>query len=82
MRGHDWLARITNGEAVNVTEIARTEGVARSYVTRVMRLALLAPDITQAILEGRQPADLTAERLIRTASLPVTWPEQRAFLGF
>ncbi len=82
VRGHDWLGRITRGEAANVTEIARAEALAPSYVIRILRLAFLAPDIAEAILQGRQPPDLTTERLIRTASIPVTWPEQRAFLGF
>jgi hypothetical protein len=45
-------------------------------------LAYLAPDITQAILEGRQPVDLTAFRLKRIGALPVSWAEQRRLLGF
>jgi hypothetical protein len=47
-----------------------------------MRLAFLAPDIVEAILDGRQPLELTAERLIRNSRLPISWPEQRRALGF
>ncbi len=46
-----------------------------------MELAFLAPDITQAILDGNQPAHLTAERLTRLSSLPHAWDEQRHMLG-
>jgi site-specific DNA recombinase len=47
-----------------------------------LRLAYLAPDITAAILEGRQPEWLTATVLIEHPDLPLSWPEQRAALGF
>ena len=58
------------------------EGVSRSYFTRVVRLSYLAPDITQAILEGRQPHDLTAEKLLAHSRLPLGWHDQRTALGF
>ena len=45
-------------------------------------LAFLAPDIVEAILEGRQPVELTAARLIRVCDLPALWAEQRQSLGF
>ncbi len=47
-----------------------------------MRLAFLAPDITKAILEGRQPPDLTAQKLLRGIELPYGWDHQRAALRF
>lgn len=55
-------------------------GVTKRYVAHIMRLAFLAPDIVEAILDGRQPADLELERLLR--GIPVGWPEQRRALGF
>jgi site-specific DNA recombinase len=58
------------------------EGVSRSYFTRVVRLSCLAPDITQAILDGRQPRDLTAEKLLAHSRLPLGWHDQRNALGF
>lgn len=49
---------------------------------RLIRLAFLAPDIVAAIVEGRQPTDLTATRLSRWKNLPLGWAEQRRDLGF
>ena len=53
-----------------------------SYFTRLVRLSYLAPDITQAILDGRQPCDLTTAKLLAHSRLPLTWREQRRVLGF
>ena len=78
-RAHRWKHRFS-GEAPSISAIAREEGVTKRYVARIMRLAFLAPDIVEAILDGRQPADLELERLLR--GIPVAWPEQRRALGF
>src|SRR3712207_9511860 len=66
-----------------VCEFARREGVSGSYATRLVRAAFLAPDILAAILEGEQPDDLTAARLLRACrrGLPLDWREQRALLS-
>ena len=53
-----------------------------SYVTRLLRLRYLAPDIVAAIVEGRQPAALTATTLMHDTRLPLAWAAQRARLGF
>ena len=53
-----------------------------SYFTRVLRLAYLAPDIVEAIVFGRQPRDLSANRLVRRLDLPTDWAGQREYLGF
>jgi site-specific DNA recombinase len=50
--------------------------------TRVLRLAYLAPDIIEAIVEGRQPPELTANKLVRFKNFPLDWPGQREALGF
>jgi hypothetical protein len=50
--------------------------------TRVVRLSFLAPDITQAILDGHQPRDLTAEKLLEHSRLPLACHDQRTALGF
>jgi hypothetical protein len=50
--------------------------------SRVINLAFLSPDITESIITGRQPADLTTERLIRKVDLPLDWDKQRQLLGF
>ena len=62
--------------------LAKREGVSPSYFTRLVRLSYLAPDITHAILDGRQPRDLTAEKLLEHSRLPLAWPDQRTALGF
>jgi hypothetical protein len=48
----------------------------------VVRFSYLAPDLTQAILEGRQPCDLTTEKLLAHSRLPLAWRDQRIVLGF
>jgi hypothetical protein len=55
---------------------------ALTYLSRLVPLALLAPDITETILEGRQPVDLSTERLFSLMPLPLSWVEQRYVLGF
>ena len=54
-----------------------------AYIYTLLRLPWLAPDITTAIINGRQPQQLNAKRLMRlTARLPADWAEQRTLLGF
>ena len=53
-----------------------------SYVTRLLRLTWLAPDIVAAIVDGRQPIGLTANRLMGDTRLPLEWQAQRELLGF
>jgi hypothetical protein len=62
--------------------LAKREKVSPSYFTRLVRLSYLAPDIIQAILDGRQPCDLTADKLLAHSRLPLGWHEQRTALGF
>ena len=63
-------------------DIAKSEGVVPSYVTRLFRLTILAPDIVSAILNGKHPPELTARRLMDDTRLPLDWNEQRRRLGF
>jgi len=53
-----------------------------NYFARLVRLSYLTLDITQAILDGRQPADLTADKLLAHSRLPLAWHDQRNVLGF
>ena len=69
-------------EQVLFAALAKREGVSPSYFTRLVRLSYLAPDITEAILDGRQPRDLTADKLLAHSRLPLGWREQKAVLGF
>ena len=70
------------GRAASVAEITEREQVRPGNVNRVLPLAWLAPDISAAILEGRQPADLTAKKLRDLPDVPLDWTEQRRLLGF
>ena len=62
------------GEYGSLTELAAAEMINRSYVSRVLRLTLLAPEIVEAILEGKQGPELTMARLMEP--FPVEWQAQ------
>ena len=74
-RAHRWKRMLEEGTHGSVSEIAETEKIDRSYVNRLLRLTLLAPDIQEAILDGRQPKGMALEEMTR--GLPVVWQEQR-----
>ena len=74
--------RLTQPPALTLPQIAAAEQVSASYITRLLRLRYLAPDIVTAIVEGRQPRGLTATTLMRDTRLPLAWAAQRARLGF
>jgi len=82
LRARRFNAALTQGEGIAFAALAQREGVSRSYFTRLVRLSYLAPDITQAILDGRQPRDLTPEKLLEHSRLPLAWHDQRIVLGF
>jgi hypothetical protein len=73
---------LVHGAGQSLDTIAAQEGIGGSYFTRVARLAWLAPGITEAVLHGRQPADLNARKLMADTRAPIHWHEQRAGLGF
>jgi hypothetical protein len=73
-RAHRWKRLLEEGRYRCAAEIADAEGVTRSFANRMMRLTLLAPDIAEAILEGRQPRGLVLEELTR--AMPSAWEEQ------
>src|SRR5262249_47927395 len=75
-------AALVRSDGASFAALAEREGVSRSYFTRLVRLSYLAPDIKQAILDGRQPRDLTADKLLAHSRLPLTWNEQLTLLGF
>jgi site-specific DNA recombinase len=82
-RAHDIQGRLSQNTELTVHHIAREERVTAAYIYTLLRLPWLAPDITTAIVNGRQPQPLNAKTLMRKASrLPVDWAEQRALLGF
>jgi hypothetical protein len=73
-RGHRWLAMLESGEARSMKEIARREGVDDSYVSRMVNLTTLAPDIVAAILDETLPPEVTL--FARAAGTPLVWEEQ------
>ena len=82
MRAHRFNAALVGSPGVPFAALAKQAGVSRSYFTRLIRLSYLAPEITQAILDGNQPPHLTADKLLAHSRLPLAWHEQRALLGF
>jgi hypothetical protein len=74
-RAFRWREMLENGTYATIAEIAATEKINESYVGRVLRLTLLAPDIVEAILNGRQPAEMTLATLMRPVL--ISWKEQR-----
>jgi hypothetical protein len=70
-RAHRWFAEISSGRAPSIASIAVREGIAVRYVSRLIRLAFLAPDIVESIVDGRQPSDLTAQTLTRRIAIPL-----------
>ena len=74
-RGHRWLAMLESGKVKNLTEIAALEGIDNSYVSRMVNLTTLAPDIVEAILEDALPDHLTLFDI--AVDPPALWEEQR-----
>ncbi|AHB77282.1 hypothetical protein [Pandoraea pnomenusa] len=77
-RGHRWLAMLESGEAKSLKEIAAAEGIDNSYVSRMVNLTTLAPDIVAAILDDAMPNHVTLFDL--AVDPPALWDEQRAKL--
>lgn len=70
---------LESGEFATIAELAGREGIAPSYLTRVLRLTLLAPDIVEAILHGEQGPEVTLARVLR--EYPLAWEQQRRALA-
>jgi hypothetical protein len=77
-RAHRWKRMLEEGICRSAGEIAKAEKVTRSFVGRLLRLTLLAPDIVEAILEGRQPKAMQLAEL--TEAIPSEWEKQRKAL--
>jgi site-specific DNA recombinase len=82
IRARRFNAALVNSNGVPFAALAERAGVSPSYFTRLVRLSYLAPDITQAILHGRQPRNLTADKLLAHSRMPLAWHEQPTVLGF
>jgi hypothetical protein len=75
VRAHRWRRRIESGQAKSITDLAEQEGVTDAYVCRLLPLTCLAPDIVEAVLDGRQPKGLRLAELLGNG--PLVWSAQR-----
>ena len=79
VRAHRWRRKIESGQAKSITDLAEQEGVTDAYVCRLLSLTCFAPDIVEAILDGRQPRGLRLSEMLGNG--PLHWGEQRARWG-
>lgn len=74
VRAHRWRQMLESGEYASSAELAKAEKVNDSYLSRILRLTLIAPVVIEAILTGRQPSTLQLDDLLKP--LPTAWSEQ------
>jgi site-specific DNA recombinase len=80
-RSHRLIEQITLSENLSISDLARQEKVTPSYLSRLFRIATLTPSLTEKILNGQHPPDLTAAKLMRLPELPLSWKEQETSLN-
>jgi hypothetical protein len=80
VRAHHWRRRIESGQARSITDLAAQEAVTDAYVCRLLPLTCLAPDIVEAILDGRQSKGLRLAEMLGNG--PMGWEKQRLNWGF
>ena len=73
-RAFRWKRMLESGEFATIAELAAREGITVSYLTRLLRMTLLAPDLVVAILDGRQGLEVTLARLMEP--FPAEWADQ------
>lgn len=78
-RAFRWRDMLEKGTHATIKEVAGAENINESYMARVLRLTLLAPDIVESIFEGKQPAEITLATLLQR--FPCAWKDQLAVLG-
>ncbi|BBO86716.1 hypothetical protein DSCO28_72820 (plasmid) [Desulfosarcina ovata subsp. sediminis] len=79
-RPFSWAQILETGQVKSISELARNLEVDGSYVTRILKLTTLAPEIVEAVINGEEPDGLSLVRLTR--SFPEEWSEQRIMFGF
>jgi thiamine pyrophosphate-dependent acetolactate synthase large subunit-like protein len=80
-RGRRWMADLLDGVHASVAELAAAYGTDERYVARHLPLACLSPAIIDAILDGRQPIELTTCDLLKRIEIPLDWDDQARRLG-
>ena len=75
-RAFRWKRMLESGEFTTIAELAAREAIPSTYMARVLRLTLLAPDIVEAILDGRQEPEVTLARVLEP--LPMEWAQQHS----
>jgi hypothetical protein len=78
VRAYRWREMLESGEYGSAADLAKAQKVNASYLCRVLRLTLLAPEIVEAIVTGRQPSTLQVDDLLRP--LPAQWQQQKSML--
>jgi len=78
-RAFRWKRMLDSGEFATIAELSEREGIAPSYMTRVLRLTLLAPDIVEAILDGKQGREVTLAQLLEP--FPLAWQQQVSYFS-
>jgi hypothetical protein len=74
VRAHRWREMLESGRYATLRDLAKAEAINESYLGRILRLTLLSPTIVEAILEGRQPAALELDDLLK--QFPIEWDDQ------
>jgi hypothetical protein len=75
-RAFRWRKMLDEGVHGTIEDLARSKGIAKTYISQILRLTLLAPDIVEAILDGRQPATMQLDDLL--AGFPLEWEGQQS----
>jgi hypothetical protein len=78
-RAFGWRKMLDTGAHATIEELAKSKGIAKTYVSQILRLTLLAPDIVEAILDGRQPVELQLDDLLE--GFPLEWEVQLRHAG-
>jgi site-specific DNA recombinase len=82
VRAHGLARRLAESPGSSLEDVASQQNMGGPYAARLIRLNYLAPDIVAAVLDGKQPVDFTAAKLMADTRLPLDWRAQRAALGF
>ncbi len=78
-RGHRWHRKLFDGTHASIEDMAKSENISPSFVSRILRLAYLSPTVIEAILDGKDPAQLTMKDLMEP--FPMEWDAQARHFG-